>query len=114
MRAAREDARTQAEGDRRHVTKSEQSPNRLEQNQNALKLELKPVKRYEHLTGSDAYTTRKQAVATKATHGPGALQPRATHAPPGRPRLDAPQLALARCDLRLDQRTLRRLGISHC
>ena len=34
--------------------KSEQSPNRLEQNQNALKLELKPVKRYEHLTGFDA------------------------------------------------------------
>ncbi len=33
--------------------KSEQSPNRLEQNQNALKLELKPVKRYEHLTGFD-------------------------------------------------------------
>ncbi len=34
--------------------KSEQSPNRLEQNQNALKLELKPVKRYEHLTGFDS------------------------------------------------------------
>ena len=54
MRAARENARTQAEDSRRHVTKSEQSPNRLEQNQNALKLELKPVKRYEHLTGFDA------------------------------------------------------------
>lgn len=54
MRAAREDARTQTEGDRRHVMKSEQSPNRLEQNQNALKLELKPVKRYKHLTGFDA------------------------------------------------------------
>ena len=34
--------------------KSEQSPNRLEQNQNALKLELKNVKRYEHLTGFDS------------------------------------------------------------
>ena len=54
MRAAREDARTQTEGDRRHVTKSEQSPNRLEQNQKRPKLELKPVKRYEHLTGFDA------------------------------------------------------------
>ncbi len=54
MRAARENARTQAEDSRRHVMKSEQSPNRLEQNQNALKLELKPVKRYEHLTGFDA------------------------------------------------------------
>ena len=54
MQAAREDARTQAEDSRRHVMKSEQSPNRLEQNQNALKLELKPVKRYEHLTGFDA------------------------------------------------------------
>ena len=51
MRAAREDARTQTEGDRRHVTKSEQSPNRLEQNQKRPKPELKPVKRYEHLTG---------------------------------------------------------------
>ena len=54
MRAAREDARTQTEGDRRHVTKSEQSPNRLEQNQKRPKPELKPVKRYEHLTGFDA------------------------------------------------------------
>ncbi len=34
--------------------KSEQSPNRLEQNQKRPKLELKPVKRYEHLTGFDA------------------------------------------------------------
>ena len=54
MRAAREDARTQTEGGRRHVTKSEQSPNRLEQNQKRPKPELKPVKRYEHLTGFDA------------------------------------------------------------
>ena len=34
--------------------KSEQSPNRLEQNQKRPKLELKPVKRYERLTGFDA------------------------------------------------------------
>ncbi len=34
--------------------KSEQSPNRLEQNQKRPKLELKPVKRYKHLTGFDA------------------------------------------------------------
>ena len=51
MRTVRENAETRAEDSRRHVMKSEQSPNRLEQNQNALKLELKPVKRYEHLTG---------------------------------------------------------------
>ena len=44
--------------------KSEQSPNRLEQNQNALKLELKPVKRYEHLTGFDASTAQKQAATS--------------------------------------------------
>ena len=46
--------------------KSEQSPNRLEQNQNALKLELKPVKRYEHLTGFDASTARKQAATSNS------------------------------------------------
>ena len=49
--------------------KSEQSPNHLEQNQNALKLELKPVKRYEHLTGFDTCFSPPGLGATYASRG---------------------------------------------